>query len=419
MLNKERFPFFKQIMKFLLLWNNLFLMIAVLIFSFILLKFNILSENSTNYTWIYSASMQTLAALIALLPISFSFYLRKVEDQKSKEFDSYILKKLEKDVYYEMMFVIIFSLLSIIINLGALFFEFYFVYAVLATLFTLLSVEFVVIYIWRLFDPDRIFEVLKEFDTKTKSSLEPSQTVITLDGFITKYLTLETSIKDYLSNENDNSLVNELPLYDIVDNLSKDFPVLEQYYKDFKEIIFHRNNLIHNYNEVIVDYNKYLKIIELTNLFDKYNNQFISERIFSNVSQVKTLISQALSEYLSDYRIKAKSADKIPIESYEENITALLKSHFTNDYYETLDYDVKSEADFEVIQNNYSNRKLVGIDLRMTDTTSFKNLCKANLGKLTKKYLYVFIINYDVIGNQFEINYQTKDKKIKYDTISL
>jgi hypothetical protein len=144
-------------------------MIAVLIFSFILLKFNILSENSTNYTWIYSASMQTLAALIALLPISFSFYLRKVEDQKSKEFDSYILKKLEKDVYYEMMFVIIFSLLSIIINLGALFFEFYFVYAVLATLFTLLSVEFVVIYIWRLFDPDRIFEVLKEF-FRTKSN---------------------------------------------------------------------------------------------------------------------------------------------------------------------------------------------------------------------------------------------------------
>jgi len=419
MMKKDKFPFLKRVLAFLFLWNNLLAMLFVFIFSFILFTFNILEDSTSNFTWIYSASMQTLAALIALLPISFSFYLRKVDDQKTKEFDSYILEKLEKDVYYEMMFVIIFSLFSIIMNLGALFFEFYYIYAVVATLFTLLSVQFVVVYIWRLFDPDRIFEVLKEFDVGEKSALDPSQKVILLDEYITKYLTLEATVKDYLSNENDNSLVDELPLYDIVDNLSKDFPVLEQYFKDFKEIIFHRNNLIHNYNAVIVDYNKYLKIIELITLFEKYNDQFVAENIFNNVSQVKSLINQSLNEYLNDYRIKDKSTGTSHYQTYEEDLTDFLENNFISDYYLTLDFEEKGEADFEVIQNNYSNRKLVGVELKMTDSVNFKKICKPNLAKLSKKYLYVFIINFDVANNRFELNYKTKDNKIKFDIFSL
>ena len=419
MMKKDKFPFLKRVLAFLFLWNNLLAMLFVFIFSFILFTFNILEDSTSNFTWIYSASMQTLAALIALLPISFSFYLRKVDDQKTKEFDSYILEKLEKDVYYEMMFVIIFSLFSIIMNLGALFFEFYYIYAVVATLFTLLSVQFVVVYIWRLFDPDRIFEVLKEFDVGEKSALDPSQKVILLDEYITKYLTLEATVKDYLSNENDNSLVDELPLYDIVDNLSKDFPVLEQYFKDFKEIIFHRNNLIHNYNAVIVDYNKYLKIIELITLFEKYNDQFVAENIFNNVSQVKSLINQSLNEYLNDYRIKDKSTGTSHYQTYEEDLTDFLENNFISDYYLTLDFEEKGEADFEVIQNNYSNRKLVGVELKMTDSDNFKKICKPNLAKLSKKYLYVFIINFDVANNRFELNYKTKDNKIKFDIFSL
>jgi len=418
-MKKDKFPFLKRVLAFLFLWNNLLAMLFVFIFSFILFTFNILEDSTSNFTWIYSASMQTLAALIALLPISFSFYLRKVDDQKTKEFDSYILEKLEKDVYYEMMFVIIFSLFSIIMNLGALFFEFYYIYAVVATLFTLLSVQFVVVYIWRLFDPDRIFEVLKEFDVGEKSALDPSQKVILLDEYITKYLTLEATVKDYLSNENDNSLVDELPLYDIVDNLSKDFPVLEQYFKDFKEIIFHRNNLIHNYNAVIVDYNKYLKIIELITLFEKYNDQFVAENIFNNVSQVKSLINQSLNEYLNDYRIKDKSTGTSHYQTYEEDLTDFLENNFISDYYLTLDFEEKGEADFEVIQNNYSNRKLVGVELKMTDSVNFKKICKPNLAKLSKKYLYVFIINFDVANNRFELNYKTKDNKIKFDIFSL
>lgn len=419
MMKNDKFPFLKRIFSFLFLWNNLLAMFFVFVFSFILFSYNILEDSTSNFTWIYSASMQTLAALIALLPISFSFYLRKVDDQKTKEFDSYILEKLEKDVYYEMMFVIIFSLFSIIINLGALFFEFYHVYAVIATLFTLLSVEFVVVYIWRLFDPDRIFEVLKEFDVGEKSTLDPSQKVILLDEYITKYLTLEATVKDYLSNENDNSLIDDLPLYDIVDNLSKDFPLLEQYYKDFKEIIFHRNNLIHNYNDVIVDYNKYLKILELISLFEKYNDQFVSEKIFSNVSQVKSLINQSLNEYLNDYRIKHTSTENTHYQTYEEDLTEFLENNFISDYYLTLDFEEKGEADFEVIQNNYSNRKLVGVELKMTDSVNFKKICKLNLSKLCKKYLYVFIINFDVANNRFELNYKTKDNKIKFDIFSL
>jgi hypothetical protein len=82
MMKKDKFPFLKRVLAFLFLWNNLLAMLFVFIFSFILFTFNILEDSTSNFTWIYSASMQTLAALIALLPISFSFYLRKVDDQK-------------------------------------------------------------------------------------------------------------------------------------------------------------------------------------------------------------------------------------------------------------------------------------------------------------------------------------------------
>ena len=85
----------------------------------------------------------------------------------------------------------------------------------------------------------------------------------------------------------------------------------------------------------------------------------------------------------------------------------------------TLDFEEKGEADFEVIQNNYSNRKLVGVELKMTDSDNFKKICKPNLAKLSKKYLYVFIINFDVANNRFELNYKTKDNKIKFDIFSL
>ncbi|MBU1020942.1 MAG: hypothetical protein KJ847_06965 [Firmicutes bacterium] len=203
MVKQERFQFLKQIFKFVFLINNLVIGSIVIVFLFFVYQYNFLNNNIGNYTWIYSASMQTLAALIALLPISFSYYLHKIEDQKSKEFDGYILKKLEKDVYYEMMFVIIFSLLSIIINLGSLFFNFNFVTAIIATGFTLFSVQFVVIYIYRLFDPDRVFDILKEFDVETEVSAEEGRKIVTLDEFITEYLQLETVVKDYISNEND------------------------------------------------------------------------------------------------------------------------------------------------------------------------------------------------------------------------
>ncbi|MBN2605469.1 MAG: hypothetical protein JXR62_06590 [Bacilli bacterium] len=419
MVKQERFQFMKQIFKFLFLMNNLILGFFVIGFLIFIYQYNYLYNSNDNYTWIYSASMQTLAALIALLPISFSYYLHKIEDQKSKEFDSYILKKLEKDVYYEMMFVIMFSLLSIIINLGSLFFRFNYSTAVIATGFTLFSVQFVVIYIYRLFDPDRVFDILKEFDVETEISTEGTQKIVTLDEFITIYLQLETVVKDYISNENDNSLIDKLPLYDIVDNLSKDFPVLEEYYKDFKEIIFHRNNLIHNYNEVTVDYNKYSRILELIKVFEKYNDQFISDKIFSNVSAVKNIIEIALTEYSSDYRNKDKSVDNIQISTYEEDVSSLLQSYFISDYYETLDFEESEDMDFEIIQNNYSNRKLLGIDFKMTDSKNFKILSKPLLSKLMNKYLYIFIINYDLALNQFEVHYLTKDKKQRSDIFKI
>ena len=67
-----------------------------------------------------------------------------------------------------------------------------------------------------------------------------------------------------------------------------------------------------------------------------------------------------------------------------EDLTDFLENNFISDYYLTLDFEEKGEADFEVIQNNYSNRKLVGVELKMTDSVNFKKICKPNLAKLSK-----------------------------------
>jgi len=409
--------FMKQIIKFIFSRKNLIMFLLVCIIVSFLFVNNILDTHQSNYTWIYSTSMQTLAALIALLPISYSYFLRKLDDQKSKEFDAYILKKLEKDVYFEMMFVIFFSLFTIVINLFYLFYKFEEVYALVSAFFTLLSVQFVVLYIHRLFDPDRVKDLLKEFDIDT--IVDPSQKTMTLDQFITQYLVLETVVKDYISNENTNLLIDEMPLYDIVDNLSKDFPVIEQNFNVFKEIIFHRNNLIHNYNQVVIDYNKYLKIEELIKMFTKLNEQFVAENIFSNATAVKNLVEAAANEYMGDIRNKEDIKEKSHIASYEETLSSILSTYFISDYFLTLDFLDSADSDFQVVQNNYSNKKLVAIELKMTSSSNFAAISTAFFTKFKNKFLYIFILNYNYEENYFEVNYLTKDKRVRYDTIKL
>ncbi len=415
-MKKEKgFLFLKQNFTFLSRSSNLLLYPITLILLLLLIFFSELQEQIANFTWIYSSSMQTLAAIIALLPISYSYYLRKVEDEKGKHYDGYILKKLEKDVYYEMMFVIIFSVITIIVNLFFLFSDYKEHLAIIATAFTLYSMQFIIVYIYRLFDPDRVKQLLKEFDQGAKS--KPSETQYTLDQFITSYLSLERAVKDFISNERDNELVDGLPLYDIVDELSKDFPDLEQYYDEFKEIIFHRNNLIHNYTDTTVDENKYQKIIELTNYFEQKNMHFISENIFSSVTIVKQNIISALQEYLHDFRTKDGALKQSQVGKLEETLASILQAHFVSDYFKTITEDEALDVDFAIVQNNYSNKLLVGVELKMTDVKHFTPLKNAFFKRMKNKYMYPFIINYNLNQNTFIMAYKTKQGKEQIETI--
>lgn len=360
-----------------------------------------------NVTWIYSSSMQTLAALIALLPISYGYYITNLDNEKNDELDSYIIEKLKSDVYYNMMTVIIYSLLVIIVNLFSFFVNYTVDFALVVALLTIEGIGLISIYIYRLFDPNRVKEVLKEFDTST---VDPNQKTVSLDTFITEYLELETAVKDFISNENDNELIDDLPLYDIVDNLSKDFVEINEHFDTFKEIIFHRNNLIHNYTDTIVDYSKYEKIIDLKDMFTKYNNAFVQKNIFNNVTKVKNNIEICLKEYLGDLQNKTEGYVD---ENLKEEIVSLLHSYFISDYYVTYSLDDASDTDFEIIQNNFSERKLVGIDIKSILPKSIKPIATAFFNRLNKRFVYLFIVNYDVKLNAFTIYYRTKDKEIK------
>ncbi len=405
----KKHQFLKQIFKFLLLKQNIIMTLILVIVFVVLYIVNIFGANNSNVTWIFSSSMQTLAALIALLPISYSYYLHNIEAAKGDNYDNYIIKKLEKDVYYEMMFVIIYSLVIIVFNLINLYLIYTLKSALFTAFFSVLAIQYLVVYIYRLFDPERVNNILKDLD---KIVINPGQKKVSLDQFITQYLNLETAVKDYISNENDNELIDKLPLYDIVDNLSKDFPEINKHFDTFKEIIYHRNNLIHNYHDVEVDYSKYEKIMDLLNVFEKHNIYFITQSIFSSVAKVKDLIIASLKEYFIETN-SLKQFDENYLTDFVEDICSMLHSHFVNDYYITRSVNGTMDTDFEVIQNNYSNRKLVGIDIRTADTKKFKELAKAFYKRMKNRYLYLFIINYDHKNNSFEVSYLTKGNEEK------
>ncbi len=413
-MEKEKDRFFKQICKFVVLKQNI-IAFFVLFTLFILAYFFVdLNPNDNNVTWIFSSSMQTLAALIALLPISYSYYLHNMEDAKKDDYDGYIIRRLKKEVYYEMMFVIIYSLVVIIFNL----FNLYLIYSIKNALFTVfltaLAIQFLVIYIYRLFDPERANSILKDLD---KASSKSSSIKISLDEFITQYLNLEKAVKDYISNENDNELIDRLPLYDIVDNLSKDFEELNRHYDEFKEIIYHRNNLIHNYQVVAVDYEKYEKIMDLISIFEKFNQYFITSKIFNSVSTITEKIEQSLSEYLLESKTM-KAMDDNYLSDLKVDVCSLFHSHFVSDYYITRSLEEATEIDFEVIQNNYSNRKIVGIDIRTVDNRQLNEVAEPYFNRLKNRFLYLFLINYNHSNNSFDIIYKTKENKTRVKTVT-
>lgn len=336
-----------------------------------------------------------------------------MENAKKDDYDGYIIRRLQKDVYYEMMFVIIYSLFVIVFNLFNLYLVYSLKNALITVFFTALAIQYLVIYIYRLFDPERVNSILKDLD---KAPSKRSQIKISLDEYITQYLNLETAVKDYISNENDNELIDALPLYDIVDNLSKDFEEINKHYDEFKEIIYHRNNLIHNYHEVEVDYEKYEKILDLISIFEKHNQYFITSNIFNSVSSVTGLIEKTLSEYLIEAK-SMKEMDDNYLSDLKMDICSLFHSHFVSDYYFSKSLEEATETDFELIQNNYSNRKIVGIDIRTVETKKLMDIAEPYFKRLSNRFIYLIFINYNHNNNSFDIVYKTKDNKTKVKSI--
>lgn len=402
--------FFKQSLVFVFsIYNVIFftLLLAIFIAVYFFIDFN---SQPSNVTWIYSSSMQTLAALIALLPVSYAYFINNLEEEKSEEYDSYVLDQLKKEVYYEMIFVIIFCLVIIIFNLLNFFLEYSLVYAYIISFFTIHAIALLALYVYRLFDPGRVKDILKSFDTAT---VDPNQKQISLDEFITEYLELERVVKDYISNEYDSELGDRLPLYDIVDNYAKDFDVIDDDFDDFKEIIFHRNNVIHNYNDTVIDFTKYEKIKDLQTKYRRLNMAFINKNIFSSVAIVRNAIELAIKEYLEEVDIENQE-----VMNLKEELMTSLQTHFVNRYYKTQILEDAKESDFEVIQNNFSNRKLLGIEFKASTVNNAMTTAEALIERLSPIYLYVVMIHFNTKTKEFAIYYNTRDNQIKYKAIA-
>ena len=108
-----------------------------------------------------------------------------------------------------------------------------------------------------------------------------------------------------------------------------------------------------------------------------------------------------------------KQFDENYLTDFVEDICSVFHSHFVNDYYITKSVNGTMDTDFEIIQNNYSNRKLVGIDIRTADAKKFSELAQAFYKRMTHRYLYLFIINYDHKNNLFEVSYLTKGNEVR------
>lgn len=409
MKRKTKF-FFREIKHFSKIRaNQVFFILLVLVIVF-LAFFSKLDENPENYTWIYSTSMQVLGALIALLPISYSFYLANIDKTKSNEFDSYVLETLKKDGYYELMFVITVSVLTIVVNLVFFFLEDMELYALIAAFLSLLSIQLVSIFIYQLFDPERANIILKKFDVQTDR--DTSGRRVSLDEFTTEFEELIVSVKDYITRERSVDKLDKMPFYDVIDKHHSEYKLVQIYYDDFKEIIFHRNNVIANYTDVMVDYNKYVKVLSLKKEFTKANEQFVQVKLFNNVSVVRNIIDDALSEYLAEFN--SNRNNEIAPANYQIQLSKILKSKLKSKYYNVQVYRKNRTTDFEVIQNNYSNKKLIGIDFKVLDSNRFNLQSKSIFRKLSDQYLYLFTINFNQKHGIFEVAYLTKDKKMRF-----
>ena len=125
-----------------------------------------------------------------------------------------------------------------------------------------------------------------------------------------------------------------------------------------------------------------------------------------------------IDEFIYDYRNSLIDDGTRKFETYEEKLSNMLKSSFVSDYYETKEFGEADEVDFEVIQNNYSNRLLVGIDMKVTGSKNFSNYANSIMFRQKDKFIYLFLINLNIKNEMFEVIYLTKSNVQKLYTIN-
>ena len=135
-----------------------------------------------------------------------------------------------------------------------------------------------------------------------------------------------------------------------------------------------------------------------------------------NILIIKNTIEKSLKEYLLDMQNRSTASTELAAD-FKEDVVSLLHSYFISVYYTTLSLEEADEADFEITQNNYSERKLVGIDIKSIKSKNITTISSSFFARLKNKFMYLVLINYDPANNSFTIIYQTKDKEVRSTTI--
>ena len=362
-----------------------------------------------NEATIYATLIAVNSALIALLPISYGFYLNNLESEQTSKFDLFLIKQLQKDAYFEMMFVILFAVITIAIKVLFLLSPVPVLFTLISVILGLIAIQYVTVFNIRLFDPDRVLKVLSSLD---KSSSHDLVRKVSLDQFIQRYLELETQIKNYISLHQETKLIESLPLYDIVDQFSSEFPMIQEDYQGLKEIIYHRNNIIHNYHKTKIDPLKFDALNILAERYKKATNRFIEEELYANVTVPKNLVLKTCEDFLQDER----RLHDFTFHGFNELLSTLLDTYFTNPLVQ-IQHDFDKDLDYLVQLNNYSMQPLLGIAMHHTSEKNFDALAKRVFATSTKTR-YVFAINLSNDKSKFTVMYLTKDKQVRIETIS-
>jgi hypothetical protein len=385
------------------------LLLNALIAGFVFLFATTQGIQTLNEATIYATLIAVISALIALLPISYGFYLNNLESEQTSKFDLFLIKQLQKDAYFEMMFVILFAVITIAVKVLFLLSPVPVLFSLISVILGLVAIQYVTVFNIRLFDPDRVLKVLSAMD---KTSSHDLVRKVSLDQFIQRYLDLETEIKNYISLHQETKLIESLPLYDIVDQFSSEFPMIQEDYDSLKEIIYHRNNIIHNYHKTKIDPVKFDALNLLTERYKKATNRFIEDELYANVTVPKNLVIKTCEDFLQDER----RLHDFTFHGYNELLSTLLDTYFTNELVR-IQHDFDKDLDYLVQLDNYSKQSLIGIAMHHTSEKNFDALAKRVFGTSTKTR-YVFAINLSTDKSKFTMMYLTKDKQVRIETIT-